>query len=151
MAIKFSNNGSSTLAGAISAVATSISVAATEGSRFPALGVGDWFMATLVKLVAGNEVREIIKVTARTNDALTIERAQEGTTATTFSAGDRIENRLTAAALQQYGTDIATLNTNLTTLDTHVDTEVARLDGAIAALGGSTVTLATIHAALLSF
>lgn len=96
---KFSNNGSSKLAGSLTTIATSLSVTATEGAEFPTLGAGDWFQATLVKLVGGLPVVEVVRVTARTGDNMTILRAQEGTLATTFSAGDVIELRPTAGGL----------------------------------------------------
>lgn len=96
---KFSNNASSKLAGSLTNVATSLSVTATEGAKFPALGAGEWFMATLIKLVGGLPVYEIVRVTARATDTLTIVRAQESTTATTFSAGDLIDLRPTAGGL----------------------------------------------------
>lgn len=97
MPTKFSNNGSSSLAGAINASANTVTVQSGDGAKFPTLAAGDTFPATLIKLVSGVEVREIVTVTAITGDIMTITRGQEGTTATTFSAGDRIENRLTAA------------------------------------------------------
>jgi hypothetical protein len=90
------NNCSSSLASSISVIATSLSVAAGDGLKFPELSSGDWFHATITKLVAGSPVWEIVKVTARTGDILTIVRAQEGTTALSFSAGDKIDVRLTA-------------------------------------------------------
>jgi hypothetical protein len=152
MGLKLSNNASSTLAGAITAVATSFNVAATEGARFPALGAGDWCMATLVKIVAGNEEREIVKVTARTNDSFTVVRGQEGTTGTTFSAGDRIELRLTAGSLTgEFDRIVTEAAAHTDTEVTRLDGEVDRLDGRIDALGGAEVTLAAVHAAMLSF
>lgn len=142
MGMKLSNNASSSLAGAIAAGATSLNVAAGEGARFPALGAGDFCMATIVKLVGGSEVREIVKVTARAGDTLTIERGQEGTAATTFAANDRIELRLTAGSL----------TSEFQRLEDHTDAEAARLDGRIDALGsGGSVDRAAIHAAFLSF
>lgn len=99
MGALFANNASSSLASSLTAVATSLSVTADEGQKFPVLAAGDWFMATMTKLVSGSPVREIVKVTARTVDVLTIVRGQEGTTATTFSAGDKIDLRLTAGAI----------------------------------------------------
>lgn len=100
--VKFTNNAVSKLAGSLTAIATSLSVTASEGSKFPSLSGGDWFMSTLVKLVAGAPVYEIVKVTARAGDVLTIVRGQEGTTATTFSAGDIIELRMTAGAADEF-------------------------------------------------
>lgn len=99
MGALFANNASSSLASSLTDTATSLSVSSGEGAKFPILAAGDWFMATLTKLASGNPVREIVKVTARAIDVLTIVRAQEGTTATTFSAGDKIDLRLTAGAL----------------------------------------------------
>jgi hypothetical protein len=99
MGTKVSNNASSTLAGAISAAATSVPVASGEGARFPVLAAGDWFPATIVKVVAGVVSQEIVYVTARSGDTFTVTRAQEGTTALSFSGGDKIEVRLTAGTV----------------------------------------------------
>lgn len=112
MGLKLANNGSSLLAGSVSAGATTITVATGEGAKFPPLGAGDWFPLTLVKLVGGVPVYEIVRVTARTGDAMTVTRAQEGTTATTFSAGDKVEMRATAGVFDEFirsGSDV-TLN-----------------------------------------
>lgn len=94
--LRLSNNGLSTLAAGITSSDTSITVATGDGSKLPALSAGQWFMATLVKSTG---TLEIVKVTARSGDVLTITRAQEGTTAAAFSTGDRIEHRLTAGTV----------------------------------------------------
>lgn len=96
MAIKFSNNASAALAGAISSTATSISVVAGQGSLFPAITSPDYFYATLV---SSSNAIEIVKVTARSADVLTVIRAQDGTAAQAFMAGDKLELRVTAAAM----------------------------------------------------
>lgn len=96
MALKLSNNASTTLAGSIGSGATSFSVAAGKGALFPTLGPDDYFPLTLIKLVGGLPVREIVYCTARAIDTFTVERAQEGTTAQSFSAGDAVELRMTA-------------------------------------------------------
>ena len=96
MGIKFSNNAVTTLASGISNVATSMTVAAGYGDAFPALGAGDYFYCTLV---ASPTSREIVKVTARSGDVMTIVRAQDGTGALTLSAGAVVEQRLNAGAL----------------------------------------------------
>src|SRR5690606_32111243 len=44
---------------------------------------------------------EIMRCTARNGDTLTVVRAQEGTSAITFSAGDVVELRLTAGTLEE--------------------------------------------------
>ena len=98
--IQFANNAASTLAAGISNTATSLNVAPGDGSKFPSLTGSQYFMATLVK---SDGTTEVIKVTARSTDTLTITRAAEPingvSTAYAFSAGDRIELRMTAGSL----------------------------------------------------
>jgi len=94
MAIKFTNNAFSTLASSINDSVTTISVGAGTGSRFPTLAGGDHFFATLID--SSNNL-EIVKVTARSGDTLTVTRGQDATTARSYSAGDRIELRPVAA------------------------------------------------------
>ena len=97
MAVKLSNNATSTLAASINATATTISVVSGDAARFPALTAGDWFPVTVVDS-AGN--MEIMRCTARSGATLTVARAQEGTTGKAFAAGSRIEVRLTAAVIE---------------------------------------------------
>lgn len=97
MGLKLTNNAVSRLSAGITASSTSISLVPGEGLLFPTLAAGDYFPATLVK--ADGSI-EIVKVTARSTDTLTVVRAQEGTTAKSFTAGDRIEVRLTAGTLK---------------------------------------------------
>ena len=93
MGIKVANNAFATLAAGITNSATSITVASGQGARFPSLGVGDYFYATLIN--TSNQL-EIVKCTARSGDVLTVVRAQEATTARAYDVGDRIEIRITA-------------------------------------------------------
>lgn len=96
MSILFSNNASTTLAAGISDTATTMTVATGDGALFPTISGGaDYFLATLV---ASNGDLEIVKVTARSTDTFTIERAQEGTVAKAFSLGATVENRMTAGS-----------------------------------------------------
>lgn len=94
MGLKLSNNAASTLAASISAAATSLTLSTGDGSRFPAISSGEWFPLTLVD---GATV-EILKVTARAGDVLTVTRAQEGTSASEFDSGVRAELRMTQGA-----------------------------------------------------
>ena len=98
--IKFANNAVSRLAGNITNIATTLTITPGDGAKFPALGAGEYFPATLVK---ADGTLEIVKVTARSTDTLTIERAIEPVggvqTAHSFSAGDKIELRMTAGSL----------------------------------------------------
>lgn len=92
----FTNNANTTLASGITSGATSLTVASGDGAKFPNPTSPDYFLATL----EAGSVREIVKVTARSTDTFTIVRAQEGTSAAAWSAGDKAELRLTAGALR---------------------------------------------------
>lgn len=107
MGLKLTNNGLSVLASAITASATALSLQSGHGARFPALSAGDWFPLTLNQ--NSNGTFEIVRVTARSSDSLTIVRAQEGTTAQAFPAASRVEHRLTAAAVGELQTNISAL------------------------------------------
>jgi hypothetical protein len=90
----------STLASPITDVATSLTVGAGHGDRFPAITAPDY---TKVVIEDGSGNREVIHVTARTlgSDVFTtIVRAQEGTTARNWAAGVSVELRQTADLVQ---------------------------------------------------
>ena len=94
MGIKFSNNASSSITHALTADATSISITPGTGDLFPSIIEGeDYFYATL----AGNNGLEIVKVTKRVLDTMTVERAQDNTDALLFDIGDLFELRIVAA------------------------------------------------------
>jgi hypothetical protein len=94
----FSNNGISTLAGAISNVATTCQLAAGTGVLFPNPTNGQQFALTLSQ-AASPTVFEIVYCTARSGDVLTIVRAQEGTSAQSFSANDNANSLITSGVL----------------------------------------------------
>lgn len=100
MALKLSNNADGLLALAISDSDTSLTLRAGHGSRFPALGSGDWFPITVVRASDPSQF-EIMRCTARTLDTLTVERAQEGTSALAFDPGDVVSLRLTSGTLEE--------------------------------------------------
>lgn len=101
----FTNNAQSTLAAAVLVGATSMTLATGQGARFPVLtGVNigkDSCLLTLIGLTGQTESSwEIVSVTNRTGDVLTVTRAQEGTTAVAWPLGTPIELRLTAGSAQ---------------------------------------------------
>ena len=96
MAIKFTNNATSTLASGIASGDVSLTVSTGQGALFPTLGGGDYFYCTLSNVT--NTI-EIVKVTARSTDTFTIVRAQDNTTASAFITGDKVELRLVSAVL----------------------------------------------------
>jgi hypothetical protein len=98
--MSFTNNAATTLASGISAVATSLTVATGTGVLFPTLAGSQYFYCTLEN-TAGT-LREIVKVTARSTDTFTIVRAQDSTTAQSWSTGDKVELRIIAAELNNF-------------------------------------------------
>lgn len=100
----FKNNAFASLAAELSAAGTLATLATGQGARFPAPNGGDHFLATLI-LLDGNGAEtawEVVKCTARATDGLTIERAQEGTTARIWPVGSRLEMRVTAGTLDSF-------------------------------------------------
>lgn len=102
MTQKFKNNTFGLLANTITGAATNITLATGHGARFPTLAAGEYFKATLVQInisTLAETAWEIVKITARSGDVLTVERAQEGTLALAWEANTRIEMRVTAETL----------------------------------------------------
>lgn len=98
MDLLFNNHAESTLTGAITAAAVSLTVQTPDASKFPNPVVSTQaFLCTLMRRNTGE--REIVLVTARAGAVLTIQRAQEGTAALSFAAGDVVSARLTKRGL----------------------------------------------------
>lgn len=97
MSAKLSNNATSRLAVSLAPGDNTLSVQSGDGSKFPAISSPDWFPLTALK---ADGTIEIMKCTARSGDTFTVDRAQEGTTAKSFSANDRIELRLTVGTFE---------------------------------------------------
>ena len=94
----FANNAKTTLASPINATQTTITVAPGTGSLFPNPSSGQAFKVTLVSATSST-VFEICLCTARSNDTLTVVRAQEGTTGTPFLINDIVGNFDTAEVM----------------------------------------------------
>lgn len=96
----FANNAKSPLASSVSATPAtgSISLILTpgDGALFPNPGVDEFFAVTITN---SSGQREIFHCTARSTDTLTVNRAQEGTSALAFNAGDVVSHRFTAATV----------------------------------------------------
>lgn len=139
MGVKFKNNASSTLDAAISASDLGLTVAYGDGSLFPSAGAGNYYYMTLEETDGSYEV---VKVTARSGDSMTIVRAQESTTARTFAAGARAEIRVTnQGLLDKFLEDnIAAGSVTLSKLE---DISAARVLGSIA--GGTPAQLTTTN------
>jgi len=104
MALKIANNAVSKLAAAVASGDGSITLTAGDGAKFPVLGAGDWHPVTVIK---SNGNLEVMKATARTGDVISVDRAQDGTTAIGFSSGDLVQLRWTAGAVKSLVDDVA--------------------------------------------
>lgn len=96
----YTNNATTTLAASAVAEATSsLTVATGTGSRFatPSSDNDEWQALTLTD---GASI-EIVHLTGRTGDVLTVTRGMEGTTALDWSIGAVLEGRITASMMSR--------------------------------------------------
>lgn len=97
--VKVANNAFGELASSITDSSTTITLATGNGARFPDISGDEYFYATLADT---SNLLEIVKVTARSGDVFTVTRAQDGTTAKAYDAGNRIELRPVAALFTDF-------------------------------------------------
>jgi len=99
----FSNNGSAFLAASISDTDLVIQVANGYGALYPNPGADEFFLATLEN--EDGDI-EIVKITSRATDLLTVPpggRGQEGTSAQSWTNGQaRVECRITQGTLEMF-------------------------------------------------
>jgi hypothetical protein len=136
MTLKVTNNASGVLQSSINAVATTVQLQSGQGALFPTLSAGQYFYVTLVN---STNDREIVKVTARATDTLTVVRGQDETTAISFTAGDKVELRVVAAFFQAFA-QVSGPNTfvGTQTLGGLAVTGNADVDGNLEVGGGAT-------------
>ena len=95
----FANNANTTLASSLTNVATTMSV--TSASAFPSPTGSQYFYCTLADAATQTTI-EIVKVTAVSGTTFTIVRGQDGTSGTSFAAGDVVSLRLVRASLNDF-------------------------------------------------
>ena len=152
--VLFANNDQTTLASSLSNSATTATLIA--GSSFPSPSAGQFFTLTFIS-ATNPAIYEITYCTARSGNTVTITRAQEGTTALAFNAGDIAANVLTAgslALLPQIGqantwTGANTFNDPITIADASASNQAVALGqisgpGIATAYGGGTNTTVTV-------
>ena len=83
----YANNAKTTLAAPVNSSQTTITVAPGTGAKFPSPSTGQAFKVTLVS-ASTPTVNEFCLCTSRTGDVLTVVRAQEGTSGTSFLLND---------------------------------------------------------------
>lgn len=100
MAYQYTNNATTTVGSTISPTDTQITLAVGGAALFPILSsTSDSFWIDVTKAadpIGDTLGREIMRVTATTGNVYTVVRAQQGTTAGSWSTGDIITLRVTA-------------------------------------------------------
>lgn len=98
----FINNWSAVLTAPAAASAASLSVPLADAAKLTGLGAGDHYLLTLAELDGnGAEIAwEIVKVTGSASGVLTVQRAQEGTTALDWVSASSISARATKGTLE---------------------------------------------------
>jgi len=98
MAVQYANNATTSLASNITSTQATMTVSTGTGALFPQLTTaGDVFYATLD---AHTGHTEIVQVTAVASDTFTIVRGQDGTTASAWTSGTKVDLRLTRIGMQ---------------------------------------------------
>lgn len=135
--IIFANYAYSQLSAGLSSGATTLSVTTTHGARFPNPTGAEYFYLVIENASLDYE---IVRVTARAGDSMTIVRGQDNTVAQTWNAGDVVGLRMVAAVLNDAisaaeGANVALL-TGAAFTGPISTTGTLTVDGAIAADGG---------------
>jgi hypothetical protein len=94
----FANDAASSLAAPISNSAVTCTLASGQGALFPNPSAGQQFALTFTDAATGL-LTEIVYCTARSGDTCTIVRAQEGTVAQSWLAGDLADELVTAGQM----------------------------------------------------
>lgn len=92
-----------TVANAVLATDTTLTLTTGQGARFPALTGGNWFYVTILD---ANGNKERCKCTNVTGDVLTVTRAVDGSKALAFVALSRVEMHWIAAIIDDLQTQI---------------------------------------------
>jgi len=124
----YSNNFSTTITTtSLGSGDVSVDISSTTG--LPLIGGGDYCLLTLTDSLTAPTKTEIIKAVSLATNTLSIERAQEGTTAQSWASGDIIELRATAESFEIIdGTTIARYKE---LVNASAGTTIDRADGGI--------------------
>lgn len=161
-----SNNAQTTLAGSITNIATTANLSPGSGAEFPSPSAGQIFVGTFNDAATGL-LFEIVHVTSISVDTITMVRAQEGTTALSWNAGDIFGNFFTSGTfsslaqtyqLQQqatnYAADTGAANAYVVTLSpaltAYVNGMPVRFKAANANTGASTININGVGAVNLT-
>lgn len=147
---KHTNNYSSTI-DTTTVLDTDLTLDVDSATGLPSLSAGEYIELTITDSLTAPTKTEIIKVTDISSETLTIERAQEGTTAQGWVSGDFIECRATKNSfdlidgpeLKRYKETVATGSSTLDRADGGIQTYTmtANTTFTIAINAGESLTL----------
>ena len=112
----FANDAISTLAVAVAPTDMLITVAAGTGGLFPNPATDAQRVALTVQDAATGLIKEIMYGRTVKGDTISVERAQEGTTAQAWAVGDKVSNFVTAATAANFVQDIPEILYTVATL-----------------------------------
>lgn len=146
--IVLEDNAFGTLASGLAASDTTLTFTTGHGARFPAVASGQVLYCCLLN---ANNVLEEVRITAHTAnaDTATMTRGANGTTAKAWSAGDRIEARLSSEVLRHLqqeaftSTTISTADAGATYTGSMGTTAVGYVSGMIYAFTAATANSTT--------
>lgn len=101
----FSNMAAGELAAGIIGTDTTCTLVAGQTAFFPTIPSGDWAVA----VIQSGDAYEVVHITGKSGNNLTITRAREGTAAQNFPLGSTVELRVTAGVLGNYEDRITAL------------------------------------------
>jgi hypothetical protein len=145
----YANNAYSTIGSPItSSGQTTITV--TNGAVFPSPTSAQFFRLTITLASAPNTVIEIVYVTARSGNNLTVLRGQEGTTATTWVTGSLVGNEATAGSYNQFvqpsvGVDTGAVNAYVVSTPQHESAYYTGMPCTFYTIHSSTSTTPTLN------
>jgi hypothetical protein len=99
--LAYSNNVSTTLQSPVTSTATTLVLATGTGAQFPTTGTNQGFYLTILD-AATQLTSEICLCTNRSVDTLTVQRAQQGTTALSWAAGSIVSQLVTAGDMSNF-------------------------------------------------
>jgi len=146
----YANNAYSILANSISDSVTTINIAPGTGLRFPSPTGNQFFRLTITGAASPNSSIEIVYVTSRSTDALTVIRGREGTVAQSWSVNDLCANEPTKEMfnqfMQQYvGTDVGTTNAYVVNTPQHEVNYYTGMPVVFTTINANTTTTPTLN------
>lgn len=146
----YANNAYSILANSISDSVTTINIAPGTGSRFPSPTGNQFFRLTITGATSPNSSIEIVYVTSRSTDALTVIRGREGTVAQSWSVNDLCANEPTKEMFNQFmqpyvGIDVGTTNAYVVNTPQHEANYYTGMPVVFTTINANTTTVPTLN------